>query len=52
LRTFYHDLLQADFEGDDTFTNFTSVSAQLYLCDELIMEQMAPGSLAGTGNGR
>jgi predicted enzyme related to lactoylglutathione lyase len=52
LRTFYNQILQADFDGDGTFSTFTSVGAQLSICDEKIMEEMAPGSLIVTCPGR
>jgi uncharacterized glyoxalase superfamily protein PhnB len=51
LSDFYQNALQAKADGDDTFTSFPSMGVQLSICDEQIMEQMAPGSLAGAGRG-
>jgi catechol 2,3-dioxygenase-like lactoylglutathione lyase family enzyme len=51
LRDFYCTVLQAHAEGDDTFSTILAKGAELSLCHERIMEQMAPHSLAGAGRG-
>jgi catechol 2,3-dioxygenase-like lactoylglutathione lyase family enzyme len=51
LRDFYQDVLGSKAEGDDAFATFTAAGAQLSICAERIMEEMAPGSLAGAGLG-
>lgn len=51
LRDFYQDILGYQVEGDETFVTFTAAGAQLSICDEKIMEGMAPGKLAATGSG-
>ena len=51
LRDFYHVLLQAAPQGDDIFVTFALPEMQLSLCSALVMEQMAPGALAGAGHG-
>lgn len=51
LRDFYCVLLQVEAQGDDVFASFTLPEMQLSLCSALVMEQMAPGALAGAGHG-
>jgi catechol 2,3-dioxygenase-like lactoylglutathione lyase family enzyme len=51
LRGFYRDVLQTNSEGDDVFSTFVNEGTQLSLCNEQVMEQMAPNSMAGTGRG-
>lgn len=51
LRNFYREVLQADPEGDDVFTAFSTAPAKLTLFAEQGMEQMAPHSMHGTGRG-
>lgn len=51
LRDFYQDALQIHGEGDEAFFTFITDTVQLSICDEKIMEQMAPNSMVGTGNG-
>ncbi len=51
LRDFYREVLQTNSEGDEVFSTFTTEGVQLSLCNERIMEQMAPGSMAGAGRG-
>ncbi|MBT6145274.1 MAG: hypothetical protein HOH74_07595 [Gemmatimonadetes bacterium] len=54
LRAFYIQLLQIQPSGDeDWWVDFGMVGdAQLVLYSEAGMEQMAPGSMVGSGNGR
>jgi len=51
LRDFYRVLLQVEPQGDDVFAIFALPEMQLSLCSALVMEQMAPGALAGAGHG-
>ena len=51
LCDFYQDVLQVHGEGDETFSTFVTEGVQLSICDEQIMEQMAPKSMAGAGHG-
>ena len=52
LRAFYEAVLQVKAEGDDTFTQFATQGAALSIFSEEGMEQMAPGSMQGSGCGR
>jgi uncharacterized glyoxalase superfamily protein PhnB len=40
-------VLGSKAEGDNAFVTFSAAGAQLSICDETIMEEMAPGSLTG-----
>jgi catechol 2,3-dioxygenase-like lactoylglutathione lyase family enzyme len=51
LRDFYCALLQTSAEGDDVFATLALGGAQLSLCGEQVVEQMAPQSMAGAGRG-
>ncbi len=51
LCAFYRDVLKADSEGDEIFSSLRAEGTQLSLCDEQIMEQMAPNSMVGAGRG-
>jgi catechol 2,3-dioxygenase-like lactoylglutathione lyase family enzyme/predicted SnoaL-like aldol condensation-catalyzing enzyme len=50
LRDFYCRVLQTSAEGDDAFTALSTEGAQLTLFHPRGMEQMAPGSMAGSGH--
>ncbi len=52
LREFYETILRVSAEGDDTFTSFPALGAGLTIFSIRGMEQMAPGSMSLTGNGR
>ena len=52
LRSFYADALEAEAEGDDTFTTFHTHGAALSLFSTPGMEKMAPGSMAQAVAGR
>ena len=52
LRGFYTTILQAEAEGDDTFTLLSTDGATLSIFSEEGMERMAPGSTHATGSAR
>ena len=52
LRSFYVDVLQAEADGDDTFTTLHTNGAALSIFSTQGMEKMAPGSVSGAGVGR
>lgn len=52
LSNFYKKILQADTEGDDTFTMIATRGAELSIFTEEGMEQMAPDSMQNSGCGR
>ena len=52
LRSFYTAILQAEAEGDDTFTVLSTQGAVLSIFTEQGMERMAPGSMQHSGCGR
>jgi len=52
LRSFYAAVLQAEAEGDDTFTVLSTQGAALSIFTEHGMERMAPGSMQHSGCGR
>ena len=51
LCDFYRNVLEAEPEGDDTFTAFTSLGTVLSVYSEAGMEELAPGSLRNSGRG-
>ena len=51
LRNFYRDVLQTNADGDELFSTIMAAGAQLSICNEKIMEQMAPNSTKGAGRG-
>jgi catechol 2,3-dioxygenase-like lactoylglutathione lyase family enzyme len=51
VRDFYRDVLQAEAQGDAVFAWISTPRADLTFYDELHMEQMAPGCMAGAGYG-
>ena len=52
LREFYQSILQAEAEGDDTFTTIPTQATELSIFTEEGMERMAPGSMQNSGCGR
>jgi catechol 2,3-dioxygenase-like lactoylglutathione lyase family enzyme len=52
LRSFYAAVLQAEAEGDDTFTVLSTQGAALSIFTGQGMERMAPGSMQHSGCGR
>jgi len=52
LRDFYKNVLQADAEGDDTFTMIATRGAELSIFAENGMERMASGSMQDSGCGK
>src|SRR6476620_1001436 len=52
LRSFYAEALNAEAEGDDTFTAFRTDGAALSLFSTAGMDKMAPSSMAHAGVGR
>lgn len=52
LSDFYKIVLQAEADGDDTFTMITTQGAELSIYSEEGMEQMAPGSMQNSGRGK
>jgi len=52
LATFYSELLDTTVDGDERFATVKAGGAGLGFFSMAGMEQMVPGSMAGTGNGR
>ena len=52
LREFYTTILGVEAEGDDTFTTLLTEGTPLTLSADQAIEEMAPGCMEGTGNGR
>lgn len=50
-RRFYESVLQASFEGDDTFAWLTGERGTFSIFGSDGMEKMAPGSMRGAGHG-
>ena len=51
LRDFYREVLQVEPQGDDVFTAFQTEGAELAIFTRQGMQQMAPGSMQGIGQG-
>jgi len=51
LSGFYQEVLGTTAEGDESFTTFPTLGAELSIFPEQGMDAMAPGSIQGAGRG-